>query len=353
MASFNVKASILNVRTAPVENFIDKGNVIAKLFKNAPFESVDEKINKLGTWYQDANNHWVWGEGLNPTIIKKSLKQILYPSWMLELCIPQLWMHSKGKGVGVAVIDTGINPSISNLKYNTDIFYSYNKTSVLDSFGHGTHCAGIIGADHNSNEIFGVAPESHLTICKISEDDFISENDTIRYAEAIEWCNEHDFIHIISISWGSIINNGATLKRIQDAINDAARKNKIIICSIGDASQFNDPGPVYPAALKNTISIGVIPIPPRLYSFINDSLTTITFGNEIKSYSSTQQPLVLSGSSQSNAIIAGIVALFISKNNFRYDFDKVKTMLIKSSIETDFNGKKLPVLNGNLLLNNF
>ena len=64
MTSFKVKASILNVRTAPVEDFTGKNNVIAKLFKDAPFESVNEKTNKLGAWYQDVNNHWVWGGGL-------------------------------------------------------------------------------------------------------------------------------------------------------------------------------------------------------------------------------------------------------------------------------------------------
>ncbi len=76
---------------------------------------------------------------------------------------------NKGTGVGVAVIDTGIDLSHPDLKIN--ILANKNcvrpNRSGADDNGHGTHVAGTIAALSNSQGVVGVAPEAKLMAVKV------------------------------------------------------------------------------------------------------------------------------------------------------------------------------------------
>lgn len=76
---------------------------------------------------------------------------------------------NKGAGVGVAVIDTGIDLSHPDLK--TNILANKNclssKQNGNDDNGHGTHVAGTIAAINNSIGVVGVAPEAKLIAVKV------------------------------------------------------------------------------------------------------------------------------------------------------------------------------------------
>lgn len=79
-------------------------------------------------------------------------------------------LSNKGTGVGVAVIDTGIDLSHPDLSAN---IASASKTCVpgtrnaKDDNGHGTHVAGTIAAVNNSSGVVGVAPEAKLFAVKV------------------------------------------------------------------------------------------------------------------------------------------------------------------------------------------
>lgn len=76
---------------------------------------------------------------------------------------------NKGDGIGVAILDTGIYLSHSDLKNNIIA----NKTCILgtrsgnDDNGHGTHVAGIVAAENNSVGVIGVAPGAKLIAVKV------------------------------------------------------------------------------------------------------------------------------------------------------------------------------------------
>ena len=86
---------------------------------------------------------------------------------------PSIWNKTKGKGITVAVLDTGCDRNHSDLQEqiiggrnftdddgnNPEIFLDYN--------GHGTHVAGTIAARQNDNGVIGVAPEASLLIVKV------------------------------------------------------------------------------------------------------------------------------------------------------------------------------------------
>ena len=88
--------------------------------------------------------------------------------------------YIQGQGIGVAVIDSGINPNgdlytnmgvnrqVADIRFNSD----YNQ-SPSDGYGHGTHVASIIGSDgsDSSGKYIGVAPMVNIINVKVSNDD--------------------------------------------------------------------------------------------------------------------------------------------------------------------------------------
>ena len=88
--------------------------------------------------------------------------------------------YLQGQGIGVAVIDSGVNPNgdlytimgvnrqVADVRFNSD----YNQ-SYYDGYGHGTHVASIIGGDgsESSGKYIGVAPMVNIINVKVSNDD--------------------------------------------------------------------------------------------------------------------------------------------------------------------------------------
>ena len=82
--------------------------------------------------------------------------------------IPELHVKGHtGKGVMVAVIDTGVNVGHPDLQGS--VIYDardFTGQGIEDRVGHGTHCAGIIAANANDVGTRGVAPGARLLIGK-------------------------------------------------------------------------------------------------------------------------------------------------------------------------------------------
>lgn len=78
-------------------------------------------------------------------------------------------LTNKGAGVGVAVIDTGIDLSHPDLKANiaTASKSCITGTTAQDDNGHGTHVSGTIAAQDNSVGVVGVAPQAKLYAVKV------------------------------------------------------------------------------------------------------------------------------------------------------------------------------------------
>jgi subtilisin family serine protease len=317
---------------------------------------IGERYKNSSIWYKLTDGSFVWGGGVtDATELHLKIPSNEYPYWMVNLKIPEIWDYSKGDGVGIGIIDTGINLSNEDINFDKSRFYLYDYSkSLQDFFGHGTHCSGLISAGNNKGKFIGVAPASQLFICKFSEKGALSDNEIIRYADAINWCADNEKVHIISISWGGRMKNEEVRKQVEEAVNKATAKNKVVVCSIGDASIDNDPSERFPACFTNSIAIGSIPVQGKLYSYINKHLATMVDGLDISSYRPDNNHLItMSGTSQSNAIVAGIIALIIKKLNFNYKSQDIKSLLVNLSETRQILGKALPCLSGDKLLNFF
>ncbi|HFU77625.1 MAG TPA: hypothetical protein ENK68_03885 [Epsilonproteobacteria bacterium] len=123
-----------------------------------------------------------------------------------DIHIKDVWSKYQGKGIKIAIVDTGIesqHPDLQNVDQNLSYRYSDNthtsnltheqmKTSSDNA--HGTACAGIIGAQINSIGIQGIAPEATLVGLNV----FSNPTDTT-FQEALAYPN----VDISSNSWGN------------------------------------------------------------------------------------------------------------------------------------------------------
>jgi subtilisin family serine protease len=303
-------------------------------------------------WFKDADNNFFWSGGFD---------SLPYPDWMVQLKIPEIWKYATGKGIGVAVIDTGISPANIDLEYQSKYFLCDGITSIEDTQGHGTHCAGLIGAKNKIGNFIGVAPDCKLFICKLSENSVLADELTKRYAEAINWCAEQDDIQVISVSWGN--RWGRYVAELQIAIDNAIAKKKIITCAIGNAPKLVSRSFKYPACLNNTISVGAIPSSiGRLYPFCNNYLTCATIGYNLGSYALKGHELEQkTGTSQANAIVAGIIALLLERLQPTNPHNDIKKILEDISIDQIFEGTEnnvastaiIPIIDCNLLIKQF
>ena len=98
---------------------------------------------------------------------------------------PRTWYTATGAGVGVAVIDTGIDgglPDFSDASGHSRVVASVvtnpDATTAADTYGHGTHVAGIIAGDGTrrpagdpaAGRYIGIAPQADLVAIKASDD---------------------------------------------------------------------------------------------------------------------------------------------------------------------------------------
>jgi subtilisin family serine protease len=125
-------------------------------------------------------------------------------TWAVRMVLPNGTPTDAGSGIAVAVLDTGIDVNhpdfAGRLKQAHLQSFVPGGASVQDRDGHGTHCAGVIGARHDVRPRFSVAPGCDLLIGKVLGDDGSGYDRWI--LEGIQWAVRAG-AKIISMSLGS------------------------------------------------------------------------------------------------------------------------------------------------------
>jgi len=171
---------------------------------------------------------------------------------------PLLTKTSGGLGVKVAILDTGVLKTHPDLKNRIKGCKDFSgAVTVLDGKcddknGHGTHVAGIIGADGGSDGlgVYGMAPEVNILAYKVCSNNGTCWADDIAIAlkTAVE-----DGANIINLSLGS--DNPSQL--ITDATNFVVSKNVLIVAAAGNDGPYV--GSIdYPGADANVVAVGAV-----------------------------------------------------------------------------------------------
>jgi subtilisin len=179
------------------------------------------------------------------------------PDGVKQVKAPEAWSTSKGKGIRVAVLDTGIDFNHPDLKdnYVDGVSFVKGAPTPMDDHCHGTHCAGTIAAAMNGAGVVGVAPEASLYAVKVLDK---NANGLFSWSIAgIDWCIQHD-MQIVSMSLGS----ESVPTAVELICNAAWSKGLLIVAGAGN--QEGNPVPPqqsnvdYPARYKNVIAVSSV-----------------------------------------------------------------------------------------------
>ena len=114
-------------------------------------------------------------------------------------------IDSNGLGIGVAVLDTGVDLAHPDLAGAVDALNAFGGPSCQDDEGHGTHVAGIIAAQDNTADVIGVAPKATIYCVKVLDSAGSGSDATIM--SGLEWVlNNHaslvPAIKVVNMSLG-------------------------------------------------------------------------------------------------------------------------------------------------------
>ena len=282
-----------------------------------------------------------------------------------DISAMRAWATTTGDDdIVVAVLDSGVDYTHSDLINNIWIrpvsieryedrqigsiedLHGYNAIEnsgdPMDENGHGTHCAGIIGAEGgNGIGISGV--NWHVKIMPLK---FMNKNGFGTTKDAIEAINyvinrkrAGVNVRVISASWGSTMRSRA----LEDVIKKAYEADILFVAASGNATADTDRNPHFPASYKlgNVISVAALNRNDELASFSNYGAKSVHIaapGANILSTWLGDEYESRSGTSMATPVVSGVAALVLAKRP-RISVDDLRSLLLNSF-------DKVPSLNG-------
>ena len=150
-----------------------------------------------------------------------------------------------GKGVTVALIDSGVDPRHNALKNRVLYTMDFTGGNGTDRFGHGTHVAAIIAGQHgvvaDTRVYRGVAPGAYLVNLRVLDNN--GEGTASDVIDAIDWAIDHrsDYnIRVINLSLGAPVLQPYRDDPVCAAVERAVRAGILVVTAAGNHGQTAD-----------------------------------------------------------------------------------------------------------------
>jgi type VII secretion-associated serine protease mycosin len=247
-------------------------------------------------------------------------------AWVLNMLdAPAAWTVTKGAGVSVAVIDSGVNPNVSDLAGSVTTGPDYTGVRTPPSnphWGvHGTWMASLIaghGHDGGSSGIVGIAPEVKVLSIRVITDPgdpgyrkYQHEpTSTVQrsLAKAIRYAVRHR-VDVINMSVGY----GETSRLVRSALQYAFDHNVVVLASAGNSGRPAAPQAPYsfPADYPGVISVAAVDQAGAAARFSSDNLSVqlAAPGVGVPAEGRDGAYWLVSGTSPACALTAGVAAL--------------------------------------------
>ena len=245
----------------------------------------------------------------------------LQAQWAIKkIHAEEAWARAGNKGsrkVLVAVIDTGVDSTHEALKDNMIPGYDFfdntadpdDRTSKNNP-GHGTHCAGIIGATGLiSGGTVGISPDVSIMPLRFLGPD--GSGDLNNGIKAIDYAIQKG-ANVISASWGATVHRANALPLV-DAVKRADDAGIIFVVAAANDGSDNDVTEVYPAnsGFPNTIVVAASGPQDEMPDWTNYGTKTVHLaapGVDILSTLPKNTYDKLSGTSMATPLVSGLVA---------------------------------------------
>lgn len=207
-----------------------------------------------------------------------------------------------GKGVKVAVLDTGIDYSHLDLRVTSGVSFVAETIDYKDDVGHGTHVAGILSAHNNELGTLGVAPDVNLYAVKVldrSSTGYISD-----IISGIEW-SINNKMNVVNMSFEGDIYS----KSLQRVLDKAYNSGILLFAAAGNQNNTI----TYPAAYPSVIAVGSVDQNNirASSSGTGSKLELMAPGVGILSTLLNQDIGMMSGTSMASPHAAGVAALVL------------------------------------------
>ncbi len=228
------------------------------------------------------------------------------------------------RNIKVAVIDTGTDYKHKNLAPNMIEGYDFINSSndPMDvtgqaNPGHGTHCAGIVGATGLiDGGTVGISPE--VSIMPLRFLDEKGQGDLNMAIKAIDYAIAKK-VDIISASWGAAVPRSSA-KPLIEAIERADKAGIMFVAAASNDGKNNDSYEVYPAnsGVQNMIVVsasGSGDAKPQWSNYGKSSVSLAAPGEGIMSTLPNGKYGNLSGTSMATPMVAGFAAFIKAQDN--------------------------------------
>jgi thermitase len=224
-----------------------------------------------------------------------------------DIDAPEAWERSRGAGVSVAVVDSGVDLAHPDLLARLLPGYDWVEGDAVpqDLHGHGTHVAGTVAAGENGVGVVGVAPEAGVIPLRVLDASGSGWGSDV--ARAFDWAGDRG-VRVVNASLGS---DGITTAE-QLAIRD--HPGTLYVIAAGNDGVDVDVTPHYPCSYPeaNVLCVGATDSDDELASFSNygaDGVDLFAPGTNIISTYPGDDYASMHGTSMATPHMAGAAAL--------------------------------------------